>query len=379
VTTVAKGKQCIIYSETAMWYYIKTPDGKVGWVKKLDTTTITPEKEKEIKEEEKKKEQESTEENQTTTPPTNGITDTNYQNSEVIQKLGLKAPSVDELTNVLITPYETDTDFRRYVGSSSYNSEELGRIAEYMFTMASALQPTAQLELKGNALIDTQSFVVIVVLTKDKLFHHSSGLYQIIEIAHDIEMGSFTTTLNLLKRAMSIDEEGNIKLLDISDGIISQNNKYAQSGTTPGTTTSPNMDSADTATIKKYAEKYLGLPYIWGGSGPNKAGYDCSGFCSEMLYDMGYKRIGTTAEFIECEPVIPWDKSQIQPGDCMVYRQNGKGHVVMIVDQNTIVHAPRTGDVIKYADIEYHWNYMQQKGGKIVRIIGNENYKRSDS
>ena len=116
-----------------------------------------------------------------------------------------------------------------------------------------------------------------------------------------------------------------------------------------------------------------------GGSGPNKAGYDCSGFCSEMLYDMGYKRIGTTAEFIKCEPVIPWDKSQIHPGDCMVYRQNGKGHVVMIVDQNTIVHAPRTGDVIKYADIEYHWNYMQKKGGKIVRIIGNENYKRSDS
>ena len=374
VTTVAKGKQCIIYSETAMWYYIKTPNGKVGWVKKLDTTTITPQKEKEIKEEEKKKADES----QTTTPPTNGITDTNYQNSEVVQKLGLKAPSVDELTNVLITPYESDTDFRRYVGSSSYNAEELGRIAEYMFTMASALQPTAQLELKGNALIDTQSFVVIVVLTKDKLFHHSSGLYQIIEIAHDIEMGNFTTTLNLLKRAMSIDEDGNIKLLDVSDGILSQNNKYTSSGT-PSTTTNPSMDSADTATIKKYAEKYVGLPYVWGGSGPNKAGYDCSGFCSEMLYDMGYKRIGTTAEFIKCEPVIPWDKSQIQPGDCMVYRQNGKGHVVMIVDQNTIVHAPRTGDVIKYADIEYHWNYMQKKGGKIVRIIGNENYKRSDS
>ena len=398
VTNLTRLQYGEIEAETSAWYKIKTYSGKEGWVRKVDVAvenlgvtnddkggfSNTPSDDGVTTYD--------LDTGLTTTNTDNYMTDTNFQSAAsqaAKYNLGVLAPSVDELTNVLIKPYESDTTFKRYVGSSSYNAEELGKIAEYMFTMASVLMPTAQLELRGNALIDTMSFVIIIVMTKDKLFHHSSGLYQIMEVAHNIEMGEFTTTLNMIKRAMQIDESGNITLLDASEGVTADpqlggstpSDQGNNSGNTnDGTENISNnvVNSASSDTIRKYAEKYVGLPYVWGGSGPNKSGYDCSGFCSEMLYDMGYKRIGTTANFINTGQQVcpPWDKANILPGDCIVYRQNGAGHVVMVVDQNTVVHAPRTGDVIKYADIDYYWNYMQKKNGKVMRYIGNDEYKR---
>ena len=394
ITTLKNQEWADIEAETTSWYKVKTYLGKVGWVRKVDVSVGKPGANFEDKDGDHKEDPKvsSIQDGMTTTPTDNYMTDTNFQSAAsqaTKYNLGVLAPSVDELTNVLIKPYESDSTFKRYVGSSSYNSEELGKIAEYMFTMASVLMPTAQLELRGNALIDTMSFVIIVVMTKDKLFHHSSGLYQVMEVAHNIEMGEFTTTLNMIKRAMQIDENGNITLLDASDGVVADpqlggstpSDQGSNSGSSNnGTENISNnvVNSASSDTIRKYAEKYVGLPYVWGGSGPNKKGYDCSGFCSEMLYDMGYKRIGTTANFINTGQQVcpPWDKANILPGDCIVYRQNGAGHVVMVVDQNTVVHAPRTGDVIKYADIEYYWNLMQKKNGKVMRYIGNDNYKR---
>lgn len=396
VATLKNQEWADIEAETASWYKVRTYLGKEGWVRKVDVSVGKPgknfvDKDGDNKEDLPSKETtETTEDGLTTTNTDNYMTDTNFQSAAsqaAKYNIGVLAPSVDELSNVLIKPYASDSTFKRYVGSSSYNANELGKVAEYMFTMASVLMPTAQLEIRGNALLDTMSFIIIVVMTKDKLFHHSSGLYQIMEVAHNIEMGEFTTTLNMIKRAMQIDEKGKITLLDATEGVMgdaqlggsASSDLGSNSGGTNNGSESINggvVNSASSDTIRKYAEKYVGLPYIWGGSGPNKKGYDCSGFCSEMLYDMGYKRIGTTANFINTGQVIPWDKSQILPGDCLVYRQNGKGHVVMVVDQNTVVHAPKTGDVIKYADIGYYWEYMQKKNGKVMRYIGNAEYKR---
>ena len=398
VTSLTRLEYGEIEAETASWYKIKTYSGKDGWVRKVDVAvenlgvtnddkggfSNTPSDDGVTTYD--------LDTGLTTTTTDNYMTTTNFQSAaQQAQKydLGLLAPSVDELSNVIIKPYNSDSTFKRYVGSSSYNAEELGRIAEYMFTMASVLMPTAQLTIRGDAKICTKNFVIVIVMTKDKLFHHSSGLYQILEVQHDIEMGEYTTTLNMVKRAMQIDENGNITLLDSSEGVLADpglgGSNPSDQGSNPGSTNDGTenisnnvVNSASSDTIRKYDEKYIGLPYVWGGSGPNKSGYDCSGFCSEMLYDMGYQRVGTTANFINTGQQVcpPWDKANILPGDCIVYRQNGAGHVVMVVDQNTVVHAPKTGDVIKYADIDYYWNYMQNKNGKVMRYIGNDQYKR---
>jgi len=387
VTTLTRLQYAEIEAETASWYKVKTYSGKEGWVRKVDVAVenlgVTNDDKGGFS-------NTPSDDGLTTTPPTNYMTDTNFQSAAsqaAKYDLGLLAPSIEEWSNVIIKPYESDSTFKRYVGSSSYNANELCKVADYMFTMASVLMPTAQLELRGDANIYTKNFVLLIVMTKDKLFHHSSGLYQILEVQHNIELGEYTTTLNMIKRAIQIDESGNITLLDVNGGVIADpqlgGSNPSDQGSNPGSGNDGSenisnnvVNSASSDTIRKYAEKYIGLPYIWGGRGPNQKGYDCSGFVSEMLYDMGYKRPGTTAEFINMGETIPWDKSQIRPGDCIVYRQNGKGHVVMIVDQNNIVHAPSTGKTITYASIDRYWNDYPAKGGKIKRFIGNSSYLR---
>ena len=188
VTSLTRLQYGEIEAETSSWYKIKTYSGKEGWVRKVDVAvenlgvtnddkggfSNTPSDDGVTTYD--------LDTGLTTTNTDNYMTDTNFQSAAsqaAKYNLGVLAPSVDELTNVLIKPYESDTTFKRYVGSSSYNAEELGKIAEYMFTMASVLMPTAQLELRGNALIDTMSFVIIIVMTKDKLFHHRIIIHRV--------------------------------------------------------------------------------------------------------------------------------------------------------------------------------------------------------
>ena len=391
VTTLKNQEWADIVAETASWYKVKTYLGKEGWVRKVDVSVGTPGKN--FKDEnndnmadEPNEPSNDANDGYTTTPTDTYMTDTNFQNiASKLEKydMGVIAPSIDNLKNIFIQPYKSDTTFHRYVGSSSYNAEELGKVAEYLFKSSAALMPTAQLELRGNALLDTMSFVLVVVLTKDKLFHHSSGLYQVLEIQHDIDMGEYTSTLNMIKRAMKIGTDGSIELLDVGDAFISNPGLATDNsgGNNPGTgndgteiMNGPVIESASSDTIRRYADKYIGLPYIWGGTGPD--GYDCSGFVQRVLSDMGYKIPRTTSEIVNYGELVPWDKSQIRPGDCLVYNQNGAGHVVIVVDSETIAHAPGRGKKLEYKKIDWHWDYMQKKNGVIRRYIGYDKYKK---
>lgn len=89
-----------------------------------------------------------------------------------------------------------------------------------------------------------------------------------------------------------------------------------------------------------FARSRVGTPYCWGGNGPGC--YDCSGLTSAS-WKAGGKGIPRTSEAQSELPEVPMDK--IQPGD-ILWRP---GHVALYVGNGTIVHAPRTGDVVRYA------------------------------
>ena len=111
------------------------------------------------------------------------------------------------------------------------------------------------------------------------------------------------------------------------------------------------------AAIYKEAQKYVGTPYVWGGSTP-ETGFDCSGYVCWVYNQNGYDVGRTTANGL-------WQKSQhiseaeAKPGDLVffegTYDTPGKSHVGIYLGNGMMVSA---GDPIKYANI--HSSYWQK-------------------
>ena len=111
------------------------------------------------------------------------------------------------------------------------------------------------------------------------------------------------------------------------------------------------------AAIYKEAQKYVGTPYVWGGSTP-ETGFDCSGYVCWVYNQNGYDVGRTTANGL-------WNKSQhiseaeAKPGDLVffegTYDTPGKSHVGIYLGNGMMVSA---GDPIKYANI--HSSYWQK-------------------
>ena len=117
------------------------------------------------------------------------------------------------------------------------------------------------------------------------------------------------------------------------------------------------LTDSEFAAIYKEAQKYVGTPYVWGGSTP-ETGFDCSGYVCWVYNQNGYNVGRTTANGL-------WSKSQhiseaeAKPGDLVffegTYDTPGKSHVGIYLGNGMMVSA---GDPIKYANI--HSSYWQK-------------------
>ena len=100
------------------------------------------------------------------------------------------------------------------------------------------------------------------------------------------------------------------------------------------------------------AEKYLGYPYVWGGSSPSTS-FDCSGFVCWVYKNSGvYPLSRTTAQGIlnQCSPVRP---SEAKPGDIIFFTGTYNSgcpvsHVGIYVGNGMMIHC---GNPIQYANV----------------------------
>ena len=110
------------------------------------------------------------------------------------------------------------------------------------------------------------------------------------------------------------------------------------------------------AKMIKEAEKYLGMPYVWGGSSPSTS-FDCSGFVCWVINNCGNGwNVGrTTANGLrgKCSYVSPGDA---KPGDLIffekTYNTTGASHVGIYVGDGMMIHC---GDPISYASINSNY------------------------
>ena len=104
--------------------------------------------------------------------------------------------------------------------------------------------------------------------------------------------------------------------------------------------------TANAGRIMDAVQKYIGLPYVWGGNDP-AVGLDCSSFVQNVYKDLGYSL-----------PRVTWDQmntgtevasmAQAQPGDLLISHDGG--HVALYLGNGKVVDAPQPGQTIQIRD-----------------------------
>ena len=125
------------------------------------------------------------------------------------------------------------------------------------------------------------------------------------------------------------------------------------------------LDDEVFAAIIKEAEKYLGYPYVRGGSSPSTS-FDCSGFVSWVINHSGWDvgRLGAQGLCNICTPV---SSANVKPGDLVfftgTYDTPGVSHVGIYVGNNMMIHC---GDPISYANLNSsYWQSHFYRYGRL--------------
>ena len=124
-----------------------------------------------------------------------------------------------------------------------------------------------------------------------------------------------------------------------------------QGGASYGGVQAPDLSkeaSPKAQAIIQEAFKYLGVPYVWGGTTPN--GFDCSGFTQYVFRNNGISlpRVSQAQQLVGQKISI----ADVQPGD-LLFNGYPAYHVSIYIGDGKYIHAPRTGDVVKISTVNW--------------------------
>lgn len=110
------------------------------------------------------------------------------------------------------------------------------------------------------------------------------------------------------------------------------------------------LNSQQKAVVNE-AKKYLGVPYVWGGTTPD--GFDCSGlvqYVYKHAVNLDLPRVTTQQETCGKEVSL----NDIQPGDLLFWGDRGNSyHIAIYVGNGQYIHAPQPGQNVQYGEIKY--------------------------
>ncbi|MFJ7736014.1 NlpC/P60 family protein [Lysinibacillus sp. NPDC097287] len=137
-------------------------------------------------------------------------------------------------------------------------------------------------------------------------------------------------------------------------------------------TTTP-IDNAEAATasdLSATATKYLGTPYVYGGT--TTSGFDCSGYTSKVFADLGIKLNRSSGSQYQQGTAVA--KSDLQVGDLLFFNTSGSGisHVGIYIGNNKMIHS-QTGKGVSYSNVNdpYYWG-PRYIGAKRVATLDSE-------
>ena len=116
----------------------------------------------------------------------------------------------------------------------------------------------------------------------------------------------------------------------------------------PGAIATPTRNGS-AARVLPTAERYLGVPYHWGGTSP-RTGFDCSGFVQYVFAKHGTRLPRTSREMASSGRRLRPLWSALQPGDLVMFAEPGKriSHVAIYAGRRRIIHASGSGRRVRY-------------------------------
>ena len=118
------------------------------------------------------------------------------------------------------------------------------------------------------------------------------------------------------------------------------------------------------AEVLEFAAQFLGTPYVYGGSSPS--GFDCSGFTSYVFNNT----VGSIPRVAQSQfnATTHVSREELLPGDLVFFGSSASSisHVGIYVGDDTFIHSPHTGDVVKYESLSGNYASRFQGGGRVI-------------
>lgn len=271
-----------------------------------------------------------------------------------------------ELDEINHNPYELASYLT--VMFEDYTREEVQDTLERLFELQYELTLEEEVEIRTRTETRTETETGTRLVWDSELGEYVEEEYEYeVEVEYEVEYEYYILNVKLVNRGlnyaignsgMTEDEMERYRTLLQTQGNrpdLFEDDIYAVPG---GEYTDYDIPGEALTDVKfarmiREAEKYLGYPYVWGGSSPSTS-FDCSGFVSWVINNCGngwsVGRLTANGLMNVCD-IIP--RSSAEPGDLIffqgTYDTSGASHVGIYVGNGMMIHC---GNPISYASIE---------------------------
>ncbi len=205
---------------------------------------------------------------------------------------------------------------------------------------------------RPNTLVPLGPGSYLVVLQEAVVPGEGSGLVGLRLVAGDAALGLDPGTqvlVGLARAAQPATHHRQARLSWLALGVSGHSAVAIQDVVWPELLAVPSNGSTGLRAVA-IAERYLGIPYRWGGANPI-TGFDCSGFTMYVYAQLGIQLTHYTgSQWYEGVRVPP---SELEPGDLVFFEpsQRGPQHEGMYIGGGRFIQAPHTGDFVKISSL----------------------------
>lgn len=133
----------------------------------------------------------------------------------------------------------------------------------------------------------------------------------------------------------------------------------------------PYPTSRSAAAVLPTAERYIGVPYKWGGESPN-TGFDCSGYVQYVFAKHGVRLPRTSRAQASAGSRVGLDFQSLRAGDLIMFADPGRAisHVAIYAGNKRIIHSSRSGSGVRYDNLSSSRGAWYRNNAVVARRVG---------